>query len=67
MGGLKGNPFIVAVNKNPMAPIFLVVSVGVVADVLEFIPVLKETVESTKQWDLYRVKCSEQGSEGWPS
>ena len=47
MGGLKGNPFIVAVNKNPKAPIFQVASVGVVADVLEFIPELtKKVVES---------------------
>lgn len=40
MAGLKGNPFIIAVNKNPKAPIFQVANVGVVADVLDFLPAL---------------------------
>jgi electron transfer flavoprotein alpha subunit len=42
MGGIKGNPFILAVNKNPKAPIFQVADVGVEADILEFIPELTE-------------------------
>ena len=45
MGGVKGNPFIVAVNKNPKAPIFQVADVGVVEDILEFMPELQEAVE----------------------
>jgi electron transfer flavoprotein alpha subunit len=48
MGGLKGNPFIVAVNKNPKAPIFQVANVGVVADVLEFVPELTEKIKAAK-------------------
>ena len=48
MGGLKGNPFIVAVNKNPKAPIFQVANVGVVADVLEFVPELTEKIREAK-------------------
>ncbi|MGM0539577.1 MAG: electron transfer flavoprotein subunit alpha/FixB family protein [Thermodesulfobacteriota bacterium] len=48
MGGVKGNPFIVAVNNNPKAPIFQVADVGVVADMLEFMPELKEQVEELK-------------------
>jgi electron transfer flavoprotein alpha subunit len=40
LAGLKGNPFLVAINKNPKAPIFRVANVGVVADVLEFLPEL---------------------------
>ncbi|MFP3980718.1 MAG: electron transfer flavoprotein subunit alpha/FixB family protein [Desulfobacterales bacterium] len=45
MGGVKGNPFIVAVNKNPKAPIFQVADVGVEADILEFIPELTEKIK----------------------
>jgi electron transfer flavoprotein alpha subunit len=48
MGGIKGNPFIVAVNKNPKAPIFQVANVGVVADVLEFVPDLAEKIKESK-------------------
>jgi electron transfer flavoprotein alpha subunit len=46
MGGVKGNPFIVAVNKNPKAPIFQVADVGIVEDILEFMPELTEAVSS---------------------
>jgi len=46
MGGLKGNPFIIAINKNPKAPIFQLADVGIVADILEFMPELTEKVEA---------------------
>ena len=46
MGGIKGNPFIVAVNKNPKAPIFQVADVGIVEDILEFMPELTEAIEA---------------------
>jgi len=45
MGGIKGNPFIVAVNKNPKAPIFQVADVGIVEDILDFMPDLQEAIE----------------------
>jgi electron transfer flavoprotein alpha subunit len=48
MGGLKGNPFIVAVNKNPKAPVFQVADVGVVDDLLDFVPVLTEKIQESK-------------------
>jgi electron transfer flavoprotein alpha subunit len=48
MGGLKGNPYIVAVNKNPKAPIFQVADVGVVEDVIDFVPVLTEKMQESK-------------------
>jgi electron transfer flavoprotein alpha subunit len=48
MGGIKGSPFIVAVNKNPKAPIFQAADVGIVEDVLEFIPELTEKMKELK-------------------
>jgi electron transfer flavoprotein alpha subunit len=48
LAGLKGNPFIVAINKNPKAPIFQVADVGIVADILEFLPELTEKVRAVK-------------------
>ncbi len=46
MGGVKGNPFIVAVNKNAKAPIFQVADVGIVEDILDFMPELTEAIEN---------------------
>ncbi|MGD2096199.1 MAG: electron transfer flavoprotein subunit alpha/FixB family protein [Desulfobacterales bacterium] len=48
LGGIKGNPYIVAVNKNPKAPIFQVADVGVVDDLLDFVPVLTEKIKEGK-------------------
>ncbi len=45
LGGIKGSPFIVAVNKNPKAPIFQVADVGIVEDILDFIPELTEKIQ----------------------
>lgn len=43
MGGIKGG-FVVAINKNPNAPIFQVADVGVVANIVEFLPLLTEKI-----------------------
>ena len=48
LGGIKGNPFIVAVNKNPKAPIFQSADVGIVTDILDFIPELTEKIQDSK-------------------
>ncbi|MFZ2490231.1 MAG: electron transfer flavoprotein subunit alpha/FixB family protein, partial [Thermoanaerobaculia bacterium] len=48
VGGIKGNPFLLAVNKNPKAPIFQVATVGVVADLLELVPVLTEKIKASR-------------------
>ena len=44
LAGLKGNPFIVAINKNPKAPIFQVADIGIVDDILEFMPELTNKI-----------------------
>jgi electron transfer flavoprotein alpha subunit len=44
LAGIKGNPFMVAINKNPKAPIFRVADVGIVADILEFLPELTSRI-----------------------
>lgn len=49
MGGVKGAPFIVAVNKNVKAPIFQVADVGIVEDIIEFIPALTEKIQALKE------------------
>jgi electron transfer flavoprotein alpha subunit len=48
LAGLKGNPYIVAINKNPKAPIFQVADVGIVADILEFLPELTNKIREAK-------------------
>jgi electron transfer flavoprotein alpha subunit len=48
LAGIKGNPFLIAINKNPKAPIFQVADVGIVDDVLEFIPELTSKVREMR-------------------
>jgi electron transfer flavoprotein alpha subunit len=48
LAGIKGNPFIVAINKNPKAPIFQVADVGIVADILEFLPELTNRIREVR-------------------
>ena len=46
--GMKGAKRIIAINKDPDAPIFRLADLGVVADALQFLPALIDEVRSRK-------------------
>ena len=47
--GMKEAGLVVAINKDPEAPIFKTADIGVVGDILELIPQLTEQVKSARR------------------
>lgn len=48
VGGIKGSPLIVAVNKDPRAPIFRVAQYGIVGDLNVVVPALEEKIKELR-------------------
>jgi electron transfer flavoprotein alpha subunit len=47
--GMKGAGTVIAINKDPKAPIFGVANYGIVADLFKFVPVLKERLKELRK------------------
>ncbi len=49
LAGLKGNPFVIAINKNKNAPIFQRADIGIQADILDFLPALTDRIRKSHE------------------
>ncbi len=49
VAGMKGAGTVIAINKDPKAPIFSVATYGIVADLFKIVPVLKDKVKELRK------------------
>jgi electron transfer flavoprotein alpha subunit len=48
LGGIKGNPLLVAINKDARAPIFRAAQYGIVGNLFDIVPALEEKIKELK-------------------